>query len=134
MDHAYYNGYYYVYFGIVPVLFFYLPCYVLTGRHLPHVDCIFLLGALLMMGIAFLLWQMIRSWFPRTPYVLYLLLTVTMGAASCLGYAVYKPDLYLVPIVAGIVCGVWGLAFWISAQRQGSTGPGSWGQVLSALG
>ena len=133
-DHAYYNGYYYVYFGIVPVLFFYLPCYVLTGRHLPHVDCIFLLGALLMMGIAFLLWQMIRSWFPRTPYVLYLLLTVTMGAASCLGYAVYKPDLYLVPIVAGIVCGVWGLAFWISAQRQGEYGAWQLGAGSLCLG
>ncbi len=133
-DHAYYNGYYYVYFGIVPVLFFYLPCYVLTGRHLPHVDCIFLLGALLMMGIAFLLWQMIRSWFPRTPYVLYLLLTVTMGAASCLGYAVYKPDLYLVPIVAGIVCGVWGLAFWISAQRQGEYGAWRLGAGSLCLG
>jgi hypothetical protein len=118
----------------VPVLFFYLPCYVLTGRHLPHVDCIFLLGALLMMGIAFLLWQMIRSWFPRTPYVLYLLLTVTMGAASCLGYAVYKPDLYLVPIVAGIVCGVWGLAFWISAQRQGEYGAWQLGAGSLCLG
>ena len=118
-DHAYYNGRYYVYFGIVPVLLFYLPCYVLTGRHLAHVDCIFLLGILLMAGIAYLLWQMIRRWFPRTPYVLYLLLTVTMGAASCLGYAVYKPDLYLVPILAGIVCGVWGLALWISAERGG---------------
>jgi len=118
-DHAYYNGSYYVYFGIVPVLLFYLPCYALTGRHLPHVDCIFALGALLMAGIAYLLWQMIQRWFPRTPYILYLLLSVTMGAASCLGYAVYKPDLYLVPIMAGIVCGVWGLAFWISAERQG---------------
>ena len=116
-DQAYYNGHYYVYFGIVPVLLFYLPYYVLTGRHLPHVDLIFVLGGLLMAGIAFLLWQIIRRWFPRTPYVLYLLLTVTMGAASGLGYAVYKPDLYLVPILTGIVCGVWGLAFWISARK-----------------
>lgn len=114
-DQACYNGSYYVYFGVVPVLLFYLPYYVITGRHLPHVNLIFVLGGLLMAGIAFLLWQIIRRWFPRTPYALYLLLTVTMGAASGLGYAVYKPDFYLVPILAGIVCGVWGLAFWISA-------------------
>lgn len=117
-DHAYYNGNYYVYFGIVPVLLFYLPFYVATGRHLPHVDCVLLLGALLLSGIFWLLWQIVRRWFPETPYVLYLLLSVVMGAASCLGYAVYKPDLYLVPIMAGIVCGVWGLAFWISAERR----------------
>lgn len=117
-DHAYYNGRYYVYFGIVPVLFFYLPYYALTGMHLPHVQVIFILGGLLMAGCAYLLWQMVRRWFPNTPYILYLLLTVTMGAASCLGYAVYKPDLYLVPVLSGIVCGVWGLAFWISAGRE----------------
>lgn len=116
-DQAYYNGHYYVYFGIVPVLLFYLPFYVLTGRHLPHVDLIFVLGGLLLAGIAFLLWQVIRRWFPQTPFVLYLLLAVVMGAASGLGYAVYKPDFYLVPILAGIVCGVWGLAFWISSPK-----------------
>lgn len=116
-DQAYFNGHYYVYFGIVPVLLFYLPYYVLTGRHLPQVDLVFVLGGLLMVGTAFLLWQIIHRWFPRTPYILYLLLTITMGAASGLGYAVYKPDLYLVPILTGIVCGVWGLAFWISAGR-----------------
>lgn len=117
-DHAYYNGCYYVYFGIVPVLFFYLPYYALTGMHLPHVQVILILGGLLMAGCAYLLWQTVRRWFPNTPYILYLLLTVTMGAASCLGYAVYKPDLYLVPVLSGIVCGVWGLAFWISAGRE----------------
>ncbi|MDE7223278.1 MAG: hypothetical protein K2O34_05805, partial [Acetatifactor sp.] len=116
-DHAYYNGRYYVYFGIAPVLLFYLPYYVLTGSHLPNVSCLFLLGILLTVGIFYLLWQMVRSWFPQTPYTLYLLLSVTMGAVSCLGYAVYKPDLYLVPIMMGIVCGVWGLAFWLSAGR-----------------
>lgn len=117
-DHAYYQGHYYVYFGIVPVLLLYLPWYVLTGSHLPNADAVFCLGGLLMAGIAYFLWQVIRRWFPRTSYPLYLLLWAAMGAASCLGYAVYKPDLYLVPILAGITCGVWGLAFWISAKRE----------------
>ena len=31
-DYAYYEGKYYVYFGIVPELLFYLPCLALTGR------------------------------------------------------------------------------------------------------
>lgn len=117
-DHAYYNSRYYVYFGVAPVLLFYLPFYALTGRHLPHADCVFLLGGLLMAGTAWLLWQIIRRWFPRTPYALYLLLSAVTGAASYLGYAVCKPDLYLVPILTAIVCGVWGLAFWIGAERQ----------------
>lgn len=118
-DHAYYDGHYYVYFGIMPVLLLYLPYYVLTGSHLPNAAAVFCLGALLLVGIAYLLWQMIRRWFPQTPYVLYLLLVTVMGAASGLGYAIYKPDLYLVPILMAAACGVWGLAFWISAYREG---------------
>ncbi len=31
-DTAYYEGHYYVYFGVVPVLLFYLPFYLVTGR------------------------------------------------------------------------------------------------------
>lgn len=31
-DRAFYKGKYYCYFGIIPVLFYYLPCYLLTGK------------------------------------------------------------------------------------------------------
>ncbi|MDE7013064.1 MAG: hypothetical protein K2P19_00100, partial [Kineothrix sp.] len=35
-DYAYYEGKYYVYFGVVPELLLYLPCYLLTGHHIPN--------------------------------------------------------------------------------------------------
>ncbi len=35
-DYAYYNGRYYVYFGIIPCLIFYLPIYALLGAHMPN--------------------------------------------------------------------------------------------------
>ena len=35
-DVAYHDGHYYVYFGVVPVLVFYLPFYLLTGVEFPH--------------------------------------------------------------------------------------------------
>ena len=34
-DVAYHDGHYYVYFGVVPVLLFYLPFYLLTGANFP---------------------------------------------------------------------------------------------------
>ncbi|MFR4802239.1 MAG: cytochrome C oxidase Cbb3, partial [Eggerthellaceae bacterium] len=34
-DVAYYEGHYYVYFGVVPVVLFYLPFYLLTGANFP---------------------------------------------------------------------------------------------------
>nr|MCR5128916.1 hypothetical protein [Lachnospiraceae bacterium] len=35
-DYAYYKGHYYVYFGIVPCILFYLPFYLLTGAHVSN--------------------------------------------------------------------------------------------------
>ena len=35
-DTAYYEGHYYVYFGVVPVLLFYLPFYLVTGDEFPY--------------------------------------------------------------------------------------------------
>lgn len=40
-DYAYYNGKYYVYFGIVPVLLLYLPYYLLTGGALQNYVAVF---------------------------------------------------------------------------------------------
>ena len=43
-DHAYYKGKYYVYFGVVPAILFYLPYYVITGTHLHNHVLIFFLS------------------------------------------------------------------------------------------
>lgn len=44
-DHAFYNGRYYVYFGIVPCLLFQLPFEALTGiQNLAYAPCMVLLG------------------------------------------------------------------------------------------
>ena len=48
-DHAFYNGRYYVYFGIVPCLLFQLPFEALTGiQNLAYAPCMVVLGLLLL--------------------------------------------------------------------------------------
>ncbi len=44
------------------------------------------------------------------------------GAAACLAYAVQKPDFYLVPSLGAIMFGLFGLAFWLSAERKNEDG------------
>lgn len=43
-DTAYYNGNYYVYFGILPLLVFFLPYYIVTKRYLDMAIVIFILS------------------------------------------------------------------------------------------
>lgn len=125
-DHAYYNGKYYCYFGAVPALLLYLPYNLLTGGNLPNYAAVFLLGVLFMAGTALLLWEIIRKWYRKTPFALYLMLHAVFAAASGLAYAAYKPDLYIIPILSALVFTVFGLSAWLSAETAGRSG----GEVL----
>lgn len=117
-DHAYYNGKYYVYFGVVPALTMYLPYNLITGKHLPNYAAVYILCILMMIGIMLLLWEVIKKWFKNIPFVIYLMLSVVFGAVSGIGYMIYKPDFYSVPILAGIVMGLFGLSFWLSSKNE----------------
>ncbi len=121
-DNAYYNGKCYVYFGAAPALLLYLPYNLITGGNLPNYAAVFIFGIMILLGIMLLLWEVIKKWFKDTPLGLYLILSTVFGAISALGYAVYKPDFYLVPIVAAVMFGLFGLALWISAEQTDQKG------------
>lgn len=135
-DHAYYNGKYYVYFGAAPVVLLYLPYNLITGGNLPNYIAVYIFGVMVMIGILLLLWEIIKKWYKNTPFVLYLMLSTVFSAASVLGYAIFKPDFYIIPIISAIAFGLLGLAFWISAERVGDSGEtilSSWRLALGSL-
>lgn len=116
-DEAFYNGKYYVYFGVVPALILYLPYNLVTGKNLPHYQAVCWISVALMIGIMYLLWQIIRKKYPNTPFVTYLLLSTVYGAVSGIGYAIYKPDFYIIAPLMAVAFAVFGLAFWLSAEK-----------------
>ncbi|MBQ4552981.1 MAG: hypothetical protein IJA59_08525 [Clostridia bacterium] len=80
-DYAYYNGNYYTYFGLTPVLVFYAPFYAVTG-YLPSYTTSALFFALLSVLAAFLcLWEATRRFVKRPGLVMLCL----CGAALTLG-------------------------------------------------
>ncbi len=112
-DYAYYNGDYYIYFGIVPALFLYLPCYLLTGHHLPN----YLAGWACFCAFAvmvFLLYrEVIRRWFPRTSFFFYILISILTVFSGGYISVISQPDLYHVPIMAANMFTAAGLFFWL---------------------
>lgn len=135
-DNAYYEGEYYSYFGVLPALLLHLPYNLITGNDLPNQIAVIVFGVALISGIMFLLWEIIKRWYPRTPYALYLMFSVTFAATSSLFYAVYKPDFYMVPPLAALAFSVIALALWIGAERSDGTIKTSrlaWGGFLIAL-
>lgn len=116
-DHAYYNGKYYVYFGVVPEILFYFPHYMITGTHLHNSTLIFFLALFFMAGCLGVVSEMIQKWFPGTSLAVWFLLNELLLMGSGIIYMTKRPDLYTVPILTGLAFGMAGIWFFFLAGK-----------------
>lgn len=124
-DAAYFEGRYYVYFGVLPVLLLYVPYRWITGTALPNFMaiqfflCFFVIGSFLLIG------KIIKKYFSerRIPYLAYLILTLIFVNASGGVFIAKRPDFYSIPIISALAFTVFGLYFWIKAEQDGTVHP-----------
>lgn len=116
-DSVYYNGHYYVYFGVVPVLLFYLPVYLITGHHMDTATACLGMGLLFLLGMALLLCAIIKRWFPRASVAAYLICLIAGVFLGGMPGLIGRPDVYEVAIAGAVLFTVWGFAAWITASR-----------------
>ncbi len=119
-DVAYYDGHYYVYFGIVPELLFYLPFYLVTGTDFPTAIGVLLAMVAFMLGCTALLDRFARYHFKRVSLGLFLLLQIPIVMCSGTLYLLKFPTFYSLPVMCGLAFSVWGLYCWVhgrSSQR-----------------
>ncbi len=116
-DRAYYNGKYYVYFGVVPVLMYNLPYRALTGQAWPDYLSVFLNCSAACAAIAALLYAIIKKWFKNTPFGVYMLMTIIMMDNCGFMYFAKHPDMYSVPIITAVMFTVIGLTLWINSEK-----------------
>lgn len=119
-DYAYYEGKYYVYFGVVPEILFYLPYYLLTGTHLHNYQVIFIGAGMVILGMMGIIYQVIKRWFPETSIGAWYLLSELMILGSGLIYMCKRPDMYTVPIIVGLGLGLLGIWCFLCAERDNS--------------
>ena len=121
-DYAYYDGKYYVYFGVVPELLLYLPVYLLTGHHMPNYVAVFLFYCGFILAVFVLYREVVKRLFSRTPYFLYLILcTMTVCCGNYL-FFIARPDLYDTPIMAANMFTVAGLWLWLRGKYSETVG------------
>ena len=120
-DVAYYDGHYYVYFGVVPVVIFYLPFYLLTGANFPTAIGVLIALLAFVCGISALLDRFARYHFKRVSLGLYILMQVALVTGCGILYLAKFPTFYSLPLACGLAFSVWGLYFWMcgrSARRR----------------
>ncbi len=113
-DHAYYDGHYYMYFGIVPVFLAFLPYRIIMGTALTTFRATQLFTIAIIAGLFSLFWLLSKQFFKRMPFGLYLSLSVAFSVMS-VWYAIAEPALYCTAITAAIALEVWSLFFFVWA-------------------
>ena len=113
-DHAYYDGHYYMYFGIVPVFLAFLPYRVVTGQALTTYKATQFFSALIIIGIFLLFYQLSKRFFKKLPFSVYLTLSVAFSVMS-MWYSMAEPALYCTAITAAIALMVWSIFFFVLA-------------------
>ena len=118
-DHAYYQGKYYVYFGVLPCLVFYVPWLLLTGTGFPTWLGVAICDCVYVAGIAYLLTRISRRWFPRTSIGVLLVLDIMMFVAGGGLILARTPSMYFLPEAMGLALISWGLGLWVSGTTGG---------------
>ena len=98
LDAAYYNGRYYVYFGVAPVMLAYIPYYVLTGGYLGNTPVIFVCLVIIALFSFLLISMLVRRKFCNASCGIVVLAYMGFLAASSLVYSIGYPSFYNVPV------------------------------------
>lgn len=113
-DHAFYNGHYYMYFGVVPVFLLFLPFRLITGTALTTYHATQIFVAIFIFGVFRLLFFLSKKFFKELPKVLYWILSIAFSTMS-IWYSVGTPALYCTAITSGLCLEIWSLYFFFKA-------------------
>lgn len=113
-DHAYYNGQYYMYFGVVPAFLLFIPFRLITGKPLAAFHATQIFVVLTVFGLFSLFYRLAKNKFRNMPLSSFVFSGVALSLVT-VWYAMGTPGLYCTAITGGICLEVWSLYFFIRA-------------------
>lgn len=117
-DHAFYQGKYYSYFGVIPAVFLYMPYQIITGHWLSTSVAVLIFALLAALGLSWLVIMIARTLFPSTASIgMTILMMFAAALGSSLIYQTATPNFYSVPGVASLAFTSAGLCCWLAAKR-----------------
>jgi hypothetical protein len=117
-DAAYFDGKYYCYFGVVPVLIMFLPFKWLTGEHLPTFMGVFVFSALSCVLLALLWQEMVRRFMRRIPFFFHLLGALTLVLCAGVALLCRRALTYEVVVSATLMFSVLGFFLLLKSCRD----------------
>jgi len=123
-DHAYFNGRYYCYFGVVPAVLLFAPYQLVTGQWLSSGVAIAVFSALAVAFGTLLVQRVARDYFPQASLGIVWLVVIAFNIGTNLFIYSYNSMFYGIPMACAIALVLMGLWFWqISKRSDGTVNP-----------
>jgi len=110
-DHAYYNGKFYSYFGIVQVLILSLPYKLITGHYIPTRIAVFIFSALACVFLILVWDRLVFKYMRKMRLGMYTLGRLTVAMCSMITFLTIRPYIYEVAVSAALF--LTALGFWL---------------------
>lgn len=121
-DHAYHEGKYYVYFGILPSLLVNLPIKALTNIEVKPIFNICLTIPFFVVMSWFLIYAIFRKFNKEGGSLLvYMMLSTLFVTGVGTAFVMVWPDMYTVPIFTALTLSISGLFCWLTAFKKDDT-------------
>ena len=115
-DHVYYNGHYYSYYGIAPVVLLFIPYHLFTGYYFPTVWAVFLFGAT---GIIFLIkffQTFMKKYFSDIPFGISFGSCLIVVCCCSVWFNFVTPNFYEIAQTSGFACITVGAYFLLTSN------------------
>ena len=118
-DHVYYNGQYYSYYGIAPVIFLFLPYHLITGYYFSSIWAVLIFGIIGIIFLSKLYMLVVKKWFPNLPVNFVLMGLIIIQLSSGVWFSIARPVFYEVAISSGFASLLMGAYFLLSSNIIG---------------
>lgn len=117
-DTAYYNGRFYIYFGILPALLIFLPYNLITGEYLKVSVAVFGLSLLIFILLKEILLKILTRYFEKIPFKTVVYYYITLAAGTLILYANGMSRFYEIAIIAGLYFVLQGIYFILKSTEE----------------
>ena len=115
-DHVLYNGKYYSYYGIGPVILLYLPFHLLTGNYLASLVGVLLFNTLALIFLGMTVYKLMKKLFPDIPLSMYTAALMMIYAACGVWYCTVMANFYEIAQSSGFCFTILG-AYCLAASN-----------------
>ena len=120
-DHLLYDGKYYSYYGIAPVLILFLPYNLITDYYFPTPEAVLIFGVIGIIFLSLLFIEIVKRFFPKLPLNFAICSLSILQLCSGIMYCFCSPLFYEIAQASGFMFTMMGLYFLV---RSGVVGKG----------